>query len=112
MEDGEGVMKIESDYVQASCLITSSTGSVSFDTGESPKLATIELLPDVHEGSIDRFSSIPFFVARDEKICNPPSSTCFLSRVHRHERNIIGVIRRRRYWFSIVGIINEKADDP
>ncbi|CAM9236501.1 unnamed protein product [Ectocarpus fasciculatus] len=35
LEDGEGVMKIESDYVQASCLITSSTGSVSFDTGTS-----------------------------------------------------------------------------
>ncbi|CAM9232606.1 unnamed protein product [Ectocarpus sp. 6 AP-2014] len=35
MEDGEGVMTIESEYVQASCLITSSTGSLSFDTGTS-----------------------------------------------------------------------------
>ncbi|CBJ26947.1 conserved unknown protein [Ectocarpus siliculosus] len=35
MEDGEGVMTIESEYVQASCLVTSSTGSLSFDTGTS-----------------------------------------------------------------------------
>ncbi|CAM9232454.1 unnamed protein product [Ectocarpus sp. 6 AP-2014] len=34
-EDGEGVMTIESEYVQASCLVTSSTGSLSFDTGTS-----------------------------------------------------------------------------
>ncbi|CAB1100232.1 unnamed protein product [Ectocarpus sp. CCAP 1310/34] len=35
MEDGEGVMTIESEYVQASCLVTSSTGSLSFATGTS-----------------------------------------------------------------------------
>ncbi|CAM9473958.1 unnamed protein product, partial [Ectocarpus sp. 8 AP-2014] len=35
MEDGEGVMVIESEYLQASCLVTSSTGSLSFDTGTS-----------------------------------------------------------------------------
>ncbi|CAM9718087.1 unnamed protein product [Ectocarpus sp. 4 AP-2014] len=35
MEDGEGVMTIESEYMQASCLVTSSPGSLSLDTGTS-----------------------------------------------------------------------------
>ena len=32
--DGEDADTIESDYIQASCLVTSSTDNVSFATGE------------------------------------------------------------------------------
>lgn len=35
MVNGEEVSSIESDYVQASCLVTSSTDRMSFATGES-----------------------------------------------------------------------------
>ncbi|CBJ29758.1 hypothetical protein Esi_0160_0064 [Ectocarpus siliculosus] len=64
MEDGEDVMTIESDHVQASCLITSRTGSLSFDAGTSsvsfengvigspsPPSTRRRMTPEMDEGS-------------------------------------------------------------
>lgn len=49
--DGEEAATIQSDYVQASCTVTSSTARMSFDTGEIDRTSPFVLFSPARLGA-------------------------------------------------------------